>query len=543
MPANTSDFLGEGVNAGPGRAADPDDEPNPANPGGLSNNAIRRLRADDTRAAAAPRLGGARQGGTAVAPGAAATGVPLATAGYYAGNQATRDSYNQSYRTNNPVSRVDLNPFNAPTAAQLGNGKDARAVTGAAPTAGMRADGQPYVGSSTDATAPNNGTTGVPGQSSPAGGGRPNIPASPGDAGISPPPGVGQDPGTTVRNSAGPAPAPMSVNRAPYDAQAARLQELQGTFLQQLERLSGSDPFGNQAAMQKATDRAVSQAAGTAVGARGGAAALAGAQRQAVGVQAQTAARGTQDIVEQRRRDQQQATGLGLQAIGGAADIGKQLTENEIALADQITKAGEVNLRAYLGGRELDANERESLRRLAVEGAKINMQRYQTDVGYRESVNANLASMYAADAGLQATKMKVDADENLSESEWMMGLMGMGAGIAGGMASDERAKTARVRPSTKTLREFVEAGDGEFYEYTEPHKPGRRPGKNFGPMAQHLARTEIGRTLVSPDRDGTLRVDTARLALADHSAVTHLAKRLARLEKRASRGKGPNRGR
>jgi hypothetical protein len=315
--------------------------------------------------------------------------------------------------------------------------------------------------------------------------------------------------------------------------------ELQDVFIGQLERLSGSDPFGNQAALQKSTDRAVAQAAGTAVGARGGAAALAGAQRQAVGVQAQTSARGAQDIIEQRRRDETQAIGLGMQAIGGAADIGKQLATAEQTFSEQVLKAGEVNLRQYLGGRELDQSEKESLRRLAVEVAKIDTARYQTDVGYRESVNAALTEMYKADTVLQAAKMRVDADENMSESDWIMGLLGLGTGLAGGAAtSDERAKTARAKPSTKALRDFVESGAGEFYEYTEPTKPGRRPGRNFGPMAQHLQRSEIGRTLVSPDGDGTLRVDTGRLALADHSALTHLAGRLARLERKAAAKKG-----
>lgn len=358
-------------------------------------------------------------------------------------------------------------------------------------------------------------------------------------------PTVQQPTGAPGQPAAAPAWQPLATDTTRYDAQAARLQELQGTFLSQLERLSGSDPFGNQAALQKSTDRAVAQAAGTAAGARGGAAALAGAQRQAVGVQAQTSARGAQDIIEQRRRDDQQAAGLGLQAISGAAEIGKQLSANEIALGDQAIKTAEVNLRGYLGGQELGQRERESLRSFATEAAKIDMQRYQTDMQYRQSVDADLTQRYIAGTQLEGVYAKISADEGIGAADWLMGTVGLVTGLAGAAAtaapkSDERTKTARVKPSTKTLREFVEkSGDGEFYEYRRPFSDGARPGKNFGPMAQHLARTEIGRTLVAPDRDGTLRVDTTRLALADHSALTHLAGRLARLERKAAAKKGP----
>lgn len=352
---------------------------------------------------------------------------------------------------------------------------------------------------------------------------------------------------TSTPGQPGGAPAPWqpaSQDYSRYDAEAERLRGLQSTFLSQLERLSNSDPFGNQAALQKATDRAVAQAAGSAAGARGGAAAMAGAQRQAVGVQAQTAARGAQDIVEQRRRDEQAAVGLGLQAIGGAADIGKQLSANEIAMGDQAIKTAEVNLRGYLGGKELDQRERDSLRNFALEASKIDMQRYQTDMQYRAQVDNDLTQRYIAGTQLEAAYAKIKADENIGPADWLMGVVGLAAGgfqaaaMAGNPASDERVKTARAKPTTKALREFVEAGEGEFYEYVEPHKPGRRTGLNFGPMAQHLSRTKIGSTLVTPDRDGTLRVDAARLALADHSALTHLGRRLARLERKAGGRRG-----
>jgi hypothetical protein len=336
---------------------------------------------------------------------------------------------------------------------------------------------------------------------------------------------------------------PVSQDTGRYDAEAARLRELQTTFLDQLGRLSQADPFGNQAALQKATDRAVAQAAGTAASARGGAAAQLGAQRQAVGVQAQTSARGAQDIVEQRRRDEQQATGLGLQAISGAAQVGGQLAQNEIALGDQAIRAAEVNLRGYLGGQELGQRERESLRNFALEASKIDMERYRTDMTYRAQVDQDLTQRYIANSQLQGIFAKINAEEGIGAADWLMGTVGLVSGVTGGIAmgvgSDVNMKTNIRRPSTKALREFVSRGEGYNYEYRDPKQPGARAGENFGPMAQDLQKSAIGRTLVKKGPDGrTLMVDAARLAMADHSALTHLAKRLERLEHRGARGRG-----
>jgi hypothetical protein len=361
------------------------------------------------------------------------------------------------------------------------------------------------------------------------------LPASPAEAGVAPPQQVSQDPGAGVPSSVGAAPPMATLDRTQYDAAAAGLTQARSDFYDQLTRLSGVDPFGNQAFLQKATDRAVSQAAGTAAGARGGAAAMAGAQRQASGIQSQLAARGTQEVAEQGRRDAVQAAGMRIETVKGIGDVSQQLATNEVALADQATKVGEQNLRAYLGGRELDQAEKESLRRLATTVAQIDQQRYQTDVGYRQSVNQNLTAMYQSDNALKGVKMQVDASENLSPDEWLMGLVGAGTGLASGLVtSDRRQKRAFRAAKTSELKEYLTAAPGSHYRYRNPKAPGQRDGDNFGPMAQDLAKTKIGRTVVVEKADG-LYVDSARLALADHAALTHLAQRVERLAARLSR--------
>lgn len=339
---------------------------------------------------------------------------------------------------------------------------------------------------------------------------------------------------------------PLAGDFSGVDEEMSGLRQARADFYSELDRLSGVDPFGNQAFLQKATDRAVSQAAGTAAGARGGAAALAGANRQAVGVQAQTAARGTQEVAEAGRRDAVQAAALRNQTIQGIESVGAQLTGVEQKKVDQLTQQAEVNLRGYLGGRELDQREKDSLRNLAVEIGQIDMERYKTDVGYRQSVDNNLTARYQSDNALKGIKMQVDAGENMSASEWAMGILGMGAGLGaaamtGGAssgaaaapaaaASDRRAKFDVRDPDLRDLQDYLGNTRGKLYRYKEPHKPGRRSGLNFGPMAQDLQKSKIGRTLVVDDGSGTLKVDTARLALADHAALAALAAEVQKLK-------------
>ena len=334
-----------------------------------------------------------------------------------------------------------------------------------------------------------------------------------------------------------------------YDAAKQGLEQARNDFYNELNRLSGVDPFGNQAFLQKATDRAVAQASGSAAMARGGAAAMAGAQRQAAGVQAQTAARGAQEVAEAGRRDAIQASQLRTQIVGGIGDVSNQLAANEVQFADQALKAAQVNLQAYLGGRELDQAEANSLRQLAIEVAQIDMERYKTDMNYRAQVDQNLTARYQSDQALRGVMAQVEASENLSGGELVMGVLGMGAGLgsaaietlgsapaapaaAAVATSDRRAKFNVHDPDARDLADFLGNTKGKLYHYKEPNKPGRKPGLNFGPMAQDLAKSRIGATVVVKQKDGTLGVDAARLALADHAALAELAREVEKLKRR-----------
>lgn len=363
--------------------------------------------------------------------------------------------------------------------------------------------------------------------------------------------------------AAAPTAGGVQVDYSRYDQAAQDLQNARNTFQSELDRLAGVDPFGNQAFLQKATDRAVAQAAGTAAGARGGAAALAGANRQAVGVQSQMAARGIQEMEQQKVQDARMASGLRLQAAGGIADVSQAAAQNEVALANQGLQAAEANLNAYMQKYGIDAQigqaERESLRQLAVAMRGIDMEKYKTDANYRMNVDNNVITKYTSDNQLKAILAQIDAQENMSTGEVLMGLLGAGGGLGqaaimtmggpagqaagGGQAaakatSDRRAKIDIHDPDRRDLQDFLGNTKGKLYRYKEPDKPGRKHGLNFGPMAQDLAKSRIGATLVDRDAEGTLRVDTSRLALADHAALAAVAGEVAELRRLVSRKRG-----
>jgi len=350
-------------------------------------------------------------------------------------------------------------------------------------------------------------------------------------------------------NAMGATPPPFSsVDYSRYDEAAQRIRVAEDTLMSELDRLSGVDPFGNQAFLRQATDRAAAQSAGIAAGGLSTATARAGNIRQAQGQQAAMVAQGRDAAMRQRSADQVQAGGLRVQAAGQMGQLATAGADNEVQLAALQAQTISQNLNSWIQHQgitlPLEQQDVENLRRIALEYAQLDMERYKTDVEYRAHADEMILGKYQADKNFEAIKMQVDAQENVSFGEFAMGLLGAGAGLAGGIAtapagsvagklltSDRRAKIDIHDPDLRDLQDYLGGPKGKLYRYREPNKPGRRPGLNFGPMAQDLARSRIGRTVVSVDPEGTLQVDTGRLALADHAALKAVAQDLAELKK------------
>jgi hypothetical protein len=97
--------------------------------------------------------------------------------------------------------------------------------------------------------------------------------------------------------------------------------------------------------------------------------------------------------------------------------------------------------------------------------------------------------------------------------------------------SDKRMKTNIVKLEGPELDEFLKATRGAFeWDYKEPEKEGRGAGKYHGPMANDLAKSALGRTAISRDEEGMMRLDLRRLAAMALSGLGRLDERMAKVE-------------
>lgn len=207
------------------------------------------------------------------------------------------------------------------------------------------------------------------------------------------------------------------------------LKPAEDVFRSELSKLSQSDPFGNQAFLQKATDRGVAQARAVAAGARGGPGAVGGALRQGQGVQSQLAAQGAQEMAQLKAQDSRQAQAGRLaaaQGLGGLAQTGAQATLQE---AENETRAFSAGFQALLGVEGLNQNDRQFLAELnykydamsqdaklktleiAREYASIDQQRYATDMAYKASVDDNIMKKYGTDKQLEGVLAAIKANK------------------------------------------------------------------------------------------------------------------------------------
>lgn len=138
--------------------------------------------------------------------------------------------------------------------------------------------------------------------------------------------------------------------------------------------------------------------------------------------------------------------------------------------------------------------------------------------------------MDLAKQGIQVSISQANQANSTAFTGQLISLAGTGAAAAG-KASDERAKK-NIRPvSSAAVAKALRDSPGSAYEYTEPHKPGRDPGTHITPMAQGLQKSKLFAPAVSPDKDGTLMVDGTRLALAHHTALSHLQREIDEIKK------------
>src|SRR5688500_8280131 len=96
--------------------------------------------------------------------------------------------------------------------------------------------------------------------------------------------------------------------------------------------------------------------------------------------------------------------------------------------------------------------------------------------------------------------------------------------------SDERKKSNLRRRASDAVSE----APGYSYEYKDPEAHG--DGTFYGPMAQDLEKTPVGRSTIKVAPDGTKMVDTSRLTLVNTAALQELQGEVDSLRKQYSGG-------
>lgn len=104
----------------------------------------------------------------------------------------------------------------------------------------------------------------------------------------------------------------------------------------------------------------------------------------------------------------------------------------------------------------------------------------------------------------------------------------IGASLGGSVMSDEDAKEDIINDPHKEIRDFIGDLTNNSYTYKNPE---HGEGTHYGPMAQDLEKTAVGRSAVMVDpQTGLKKVDTGRLSLINAGAMALLHDRLSKLE-------------
>lgn len=107
--------------------------------------------------------------------------------------------------------------------------------------------------------------------------------------------------------------------------------------------------------------------------------------------------------------------------------------------------------------------------------------------------------------------------------------IGAGSTILGGViASSDKNQKKNIKDNNETIA-FLNALTDNSYEYKDTSLPGTKKGRQYGPMAQDLEKTDMGKSAVIETKNGKV-VDTTRAMLLALSGLSNINARLNKLE-------------
>jgi hypothetical protein len=253
------------------------------------------------------------------------------------------------------------------------------------------------------------------------------------------------------------------------------LRQRQGTALDQLQQAAnGTLPSAAEIAAKDAANRASAQAYGNAAALQGGNSS-GGTLRQALDAQTQIQGDLQTKLLADRAAEQATARQQLVQGIGAAQSNEGQLATSNANLAQQT---GLANQTSAVNTRAQDINREQNL----ISGATA------------DTSNATAAAKAALDA-----KVQEQANNNaLKGAE-----LGAAAGIIPKVLSDRRSKTDIKRADLVNLADHA---PGYTFEYKDPSDG---PGKRVSVMAQDVAKSPLGASMVRLGGDGEMSLDGA----------------------------------
>jgi hypothetical protein len=321
------------------------------------------------------------------------------------------------------------------------------------------------------------------------------------------------------------------------DAQAANAMAARGQQQQALGLLSGAAqgtaPSVAQQQLQQGMDAGLRQQAAMAASARGGGGGQLMAQRDAAmqGAQLQQQTAGNAAML--RAQEMAQARGQFADMTSGiragdqsSQQLAMQQAQAQAGLTQQAMLA---NQQAGLGAGI--ANQQAGVQMAGLDDAQqramleatlgINSQTMQGQIEGQRMHTDNILRAQAIQAGVATGEMQAQAQH----SGGILGALGAGAAIL----SDESTKRDIKPTDTGKIRIALGALKPSSWEY-KPEYADDLDGEHHGIIAQDLAKTEVGKSLLT-SRGGKLAVDVGRATGFSLGALADINKRLERIEK------------
>lgn len=312
----------------------------------------------------------------------------------------------------------------------------------------------------------------------------------------------------------------------------------------------GGAPSAAQSVLQSGTDNAIASQLAAASSGGYNPAAIRGAQNQGAMLQQQAVNQGAMLRAQEMAQARQAYGQLGLSADQAQAqnfanaagmqlnasqfqDQAKQNAMNALLSAsqnlygmDQSTAFQNANaandMSQFNAANDLSAQQFEQQQQQAALNAYNAAMQGYAGLG---------SSLYGQALGGQQGLTSLD-QARLNQSGALRGQVFGGGMSAGGnlaavaMSDRKQKKNISVNKSTQ---QFLNALTDYEYEYRDTSLPGTQSGKNYGPMAQDLEKSDMGKTIVKQTANGKM-VDTSRGFLLALSGLANLNSRLSALE-------------